>query len=135
MRSSLGKSSAFTNPLAADLGSSSLRLSDLYFFEYFSKSFCVITTSVFTPILLGTSAVWDITLDIVSGDGFVTSGKITYRVNEATIEERDGLSMVAMKAYNETLNLPVLIIASTIEGKFKLGIYVEAHKKVYYFYE
>jgi hypothetical protein len=82
-----------------------------------------------------TIAVWDITLDVVSGDGFVTSGKITYRVNEATIEERDGISMVVMKAYNETLNLPVLIIASTIEGKFKLGVYVEAHKKVYYFYE
>jgi len=82
-----------------------------------------------------TIAVWDITLDVVSEDGFVTSGKITYRVNEATIEERDGISMVVMKAYNETLNLPVLIIASTIEGKFKLGVYVEAHKKVYYFYE
>ena len=82
-----------------------------------------------------TSAVWDITLDVISGDGFVTSGKITYRVNEATIEERDGISMVVMKAYNETLNIPVLIIASTIEGKFKLGVYVEAHKKVYYFYE
>ena len=85
--------------------------------------------------LTTTKAVWEITLDIASEDGFITSGKITYRVNEATIEERDGISMVVMKAYNETLNIPVLIIASTIEGKFKLGVYVEAHKRVYYFYE
>ena len=82
-----------------------------------------------------TNAVWDITLDIVAGDGFVTSGNVTYRVKSATIEERDGVKMVVMDAYNETLDIPVLIIASTIEGKFKIAIYVQAHKKVYYFNE
>jgi len=82
-----------------------------------------------------TNAVWDIVLDVTGDGGFVTSGNITYRVKSTTIEERDGVSMVVMNAYNETLDIPVLMIASTIEGKFKLGIYVEAHKKVYYFYE
>jgi hypothetical protein len=81
------------------------------------------------------SAVWDITLDIIAAEGFITSGDITYRVNKATIEERDGLSMVVMEAYNERLNIPVMIIASTIEGEFKLAIYVQSHKRVYYFYE
>jgi hypothetical protein len=43
--------------------------------------------------------------------------------------------MVVMDSYNEKIQAPVLIIASTINGMFKIGIYVEAHKKVYYFYE
>ena len=81
------------------------------------------------------NAVWDIVLDESTGEGFITSGSITYRVNKTTIEERDGVSMVVMDSYNEKIQAPVLIIASTIEGKFKLGVYVEAHKKVYYFYE
>ena len=81
------------------------------------------------------NAVWDIVLDESTGEGFITSGSITYRVNKTTIEERDGVSMVVMDSYNEKIQTPVLIIASTIEGKFKLGVYVEAHKKVYYFYE
>jgi hypothetical protein len=81
------------------------------------------------------NAVWDIVLDKSTGEGFITSGSITYRVNKTTIEERDGVSMVVMNSYNEKIQAPVLIIASTIEGKFKLGVYVEAHKKVYYFYE
>jgi len=81
------------------------------------------------------NAVWDIVLDESTGEGFITSGSITYRVNKTTIEERDGVSMVVMDSYNEKIQAPVLIIASTIKGKFKLGVYVEAHKKVYYFYE
>jgi hypothetical protein len=81
------------------------------------------------------NAVWDIVLDESTGEGFITSGSITYRVNKTTIEERDGVSMVVMDSYNEKIQAQVLIIASTIEGKFKLGVYVEAHKKVYYFYE
>ena len=81
------------------------------------------------------NAVWDITLDVVAAEGFITSGDITYRVNKATIEERDGISMVVMEAFNERLNIPVMVIASTIEGKFKLAIYVRDHKKAYYFYE
>ncbi len=81
------------------------------------------------------NAVWDITLDVVAGEGFITSGSITYRVNKSTIEQRDGISMVVMEAFNERLNIPVLVIASTIEGKFKLALYVKDHKKVYYFYE
>ena len=80
-------------------------------------------------------AVWDIVLDESTGEGFITSGSITYRVNKTTIEERDGVSMVVMDSYNEKIQTQVLVIASTIEGKFKLGVYVEAHKKVYYFYE
>jgi hypothetical protein len=43
--------------------------------------------------------------------------------------------MVVMNAYNERINAPVTIIASTIEGKFKIVIYVPAHKKSYYFNE
>ena len=81
------------------------------------------------------NAVWDITLDVVAAEGFITSGDITYRVNKATIEERDGISMVVMETFNERLNIPVMIIASTIEGEFKLAIYVQSHKRVYYFYE
>ena len=81
------------------------------------------------------NAVWDITLDVVAAEGFITSGSITYRVNKSTIEQRDGISMVVMEAFNERLNIPVLVIASTIEGKFKLALYVKDHKKVYYFYE
>ena len=81
------------------------------------------------------NAVWDIVLDESTGEGFITSGSITYRVNKTTIEERDGVSMVVMDSYNEKIQSPVLIIASTINGMFKIGIYVEAHKKVYYFYE
>jgi hypothetical protein len=81
------------------------------------------------------NAVWDIVLDESTGEGFITSGSITYRVNKTTIEERDGVSMVVMDSYNEKIQAPVLIIASTIKGMFKIGIYVEAHKKVYYFYE
>ena len=80
-------------------------------------------------------AVWDIVLDESTGEGFITSGSITYRVNSTRIEERDGVSMVVMDSYNEKIQAPVLIIASTINGMFKIGIYVEAHKKVYYFYE
>ena len=80
-------------------------------------------------------AVWDIVLDESTGEGFITSGSITYRVNKTTVEERDGVSMVVMDSYNEKIQAPVLIIASTINGMFKIGIYVEAHKKVYYFYE
>ena len=91
------------------------------------------------------NAIWDIVLDESTGEGFITSGSITYRVNSTKIEERVEwsetrleyytFSMVVMNAYNEKIQAPVLIIASTIEGKFKLGVYVEAHKKVYYFYE
>jgi hypothetical protein len=81
------------------------------------------------------NAVWDIVLDESTGEGFITSGSITYRVNKTTVEERDGVLMIVMDSYNEKIQAPVLIIASTIEGKFKLGVYVEAHKKVYYFYE
>ena len=80
-------------------------------------------------------AIWDIVLDESTGEGFVTSGSITYRINSTRIEERDGVSMVVMDSYNEKIQAPVLIIASTINGMFKIGIYVEAHKKVYYFYE
>ena len=80
-------------------------------------------------------AIWDIVLDASTGEGFVTSGSITYRINSTKIEERDGISMVVMDSYNEKIQAPVLIIASTINGMFKIGIYVEAHKKVYYFYE
>ena len=80
-------------------------------------------------------AVWGIVLDESTGEGFITSGSITYRVNSTRIEERDGVSMVVMDSYNEKIQAPVLIIASTINGMFKIGIYVEAHKKVYYFYE
>jgi hypothetical protein len=81
------------------------------------------------------NAVWDIVLDESTGEGFITSGSITYRINSTRIEERDGVSMVVMDSYNEKIQSPVLIIASTINGMFKIGIYVEAHKKVYYFYE
>jgi hypothetical protein len=91
------------------------------------------------------NAVWDIVLDESTGEGFITSGSITYRVNKTTVEERTEfsdtrleyytISMVVMDAYNEKIQAPVLIIASTTEGKFKLGVNVEAHKKVYYFYE
>jgi len=80
-------------------------------------------------------AIWDIVLDESTGEGFVTSGSITYQINSTRIEERDGVSMVVMDSYNEKIQAPVLIIASTINGMFKIGIYVEAHKKVYYFYE
>jgi len=80
-------------------------------------------------------AVWEITLDESTGEGFITSGSVTYRVNKTTIEERDGISMVVMQAYNERINAPVMVIASTINGMFKLGVFVESHKKVYYFYE
>jgi hypothetical protein len=85
--------------------------------------------------LVATPAVWDIVLDITTGEGFVTSGKITYRVKSTTIEEREGMEMVVMNAYNETLDIPVLMIANTIDDKFRMGIYVQAHKKVYYFQE
>ena len=85
--------------------------------------------------LAATQAVWDIVLDITTGEGFVTSGKITYRVKSTTIEEREGMKMVVMNAYNETLDIPVLMIANTIDDKFRMGIYVQAHKKVYYFQE
>ena len=81
------------------------------------------------------NAVWDIVLDESTGEGFITSGSITYRVNKTTVEERDGVLMIVMDSYNEKIQSPVLIIASTINGMFKIGIYVEAHKKVYYFYE
>lgn len=85
--------------------------------------------------LVATQAVWDIVLDITTGEGFVTSGNITYRVKSTTIEEREGMKMVVMNAYNETLDIPVLMIANTIDNKFRMGIYVQAHKKVYYFQE
>ena len=85
--------------------------------------------------LTTTKAVWEITLDIASEDGFITSGNVTYRVKSVTIEERNGISMVVMNAYNETLDIPVLVIANTVDGKFRIAIYVEAHKKVYYFQE
>ena len=85
--------------------------------------------------LVATQSVWDIVLDITTGEGFVTSGKITYRVKSTTIEEREGMKMVVMNAYNETLDIPVLMIANTIDDKFRMGIYVQAHKKVYYFQE
>ena len=81
------------------------------------------------------SGIWDITIDVDGENGFVTSGAITYRVNNITIKEQDGVSMVVMDAFNERLGVPVMIIASTIEGKFKIAVYVEARKKVYYFYE
>lgn len=85
--------------------------------------------------LKATKAVWEITLDVVSGDGFVTSGDVTYRVKSSTIEERNGIKMVVMDAYNETLDIPVLMITNTVDGKYKMAIYVQAHKKVYYFFE
>jgi len=85
--------------------------------------------------LVATQSVWDIVLDITTGEGFVTSGKITYRVKSTTIEEREGMKMVVMNAYNETLDIPVLMIANIIDDKFRMGIYVQAHKKVYYFQE
>ena len=78
---------------------------------------------------------WEITLDVTSGEGFITSGSITYRVNSTTFEEQNGLEMIAMQAYNERINAPVMIIAGNVDGRFKLGIFVESHKKVYYFYE
>jgi len=81
------------------------------------------------------SAVWDITLDVVTGEGFITSGSITYRVNKTTFQDQDGISMIVMDTFNERLDIPVTLIASTIDGKFKLGAFVQAHKKVYYFYE
>ena len=34
------------------------------------------------------SAVWDITLDVVTGEGFITSGSITYRVNKTTFQDQ-----------------------------------------------
>ena len=67
-------------------------------------------------------AIWDIVLDESTGEGFITSGSITYRVNKTRIEERDGVSMVVMDSYNEKIQAPVLIIASTINGMFKIGI-------------
>lgn len=85
--------------------------------------------------LTTTKAVWEITLDIASEDGFITSGNVTYRVKSVTIEERNDVKMVVMNAYNETLDIPVLVIANTVDGKFRIAIYVEAHKKVYYFFE
>ena len=81
------------------------------------------------------SAVWDITLDVVTGEGFVTSGSITYRVNKTTFQDQDGISMIVMDTFNERLDIPITLIASTIDGKFKLGAFVQAHKKAYYFYE
>jgi hypothetical protein len=81
------------------------------------------------------SGIWDITIDIAAENGFVTSGAITYRVNKITIREQDGISMAVMDAFNERLGVPVMIIASTIDDKFKIAVYVEARKKVYYFYE
>ena len=80
-------------------------------------------------------ATWDIVLDIISGEGFITSGDITYRVRSVEIKEQDNTSMVVMNTYNETLEAPILAIASTINNKFKLGLYVETYRKVYYFYE
>ena len=80
-------------------------------------------------------ATWDIVLDITSGEGFITSGDITYRVRSVEIKEQDNTSMVVMNTYNETLEAPILAIASTINNKFKLGLYVETYRKVYYFYE
>ena len=80
-------------------------------------------------------ATWDIVLDITSGEGFITSGDITYRVRSVEIKEQDNTSMVVMNTYNETLEVPILVIASTINNKFKLGLYVETYRKVYYFYE
>ena len=81
------------------------------------------------------SAAWDITLDVVTGEGFITSGSITYRVNKTTFQDQDGISMIVMDTFNERLDIPITLIASTIDGKFKLGAFVQAHKKVYYFYE
>ena len=81
------------------------------------------------------SGIWDITIDVDAENGFVTSGAITYRVNKITIREQDGVSMAVMDAFSERLGVPVMIIASTIDDKFKLAVYVEARKKVYYFYE
>jgi hypothetical protein len=81
------------------------------------------------------SGIWDITIDVDGENGFVTSGTITYRVNNITIKEQDGVSMAVMDAFNERLGVPVMIIASTIDDKFKIAVYVEARKKVYYFYE
>ena len=81
------------------------------------------------------NATWDITLDIVTGEGFITSGSITYRVNKTTFQDQEGISMIIMDTFNERLDIPITIIASTIDGKFKLGAFVQAHKKVYYFYE
>ena len=69
-------------------------------------------------------ATWDIVLDITSGEGFITSGDITYRVRSVEIKEQDNTSMVVMNTYNETLEVPILAIASTINNKFKLGLYV-----------
>ena len=85
--------------------------------------------------LAATQAIWDIVLDITSGEGFITSGDITYRVRSVEIKEQDNTSMVVMNTYNETLEAPILAIASTINNKFKLGLYVETYRKVYYFYE
>lgn len=85
--------------------------------------------------LTAMKAVWVITLDIASEDGFITSGNVTYRIKSIAIEERDGMSMVVMEAYNETLDIPVLVIANTVNNKFRIAIYAETHKKVYYFYE
>ena len=81
------------------------------------------------------SGIWDITIDVDGENGFVTSGTITYRVNKITIKEQDGISMAVMDAFSERLGVPVMIIASTINDKFKIAVYVEARKKVYYFYE
>jgi hypothetical protein len=81
------------------------------------------------------NAVWDITLDVVTGEGFITSGSITYRVNKTTFQDQEGIPMIIMDTFNERLDIPVTLIASTIDGKFKLGAFVQAHKKVYYFYE
>jgi len=81
------------------------------------------------------NGIWDITIDVDAENGFVTSGEITYRVNKITIREQDGISMAVMDAFSERLGVPVMIIASTIDDKFKLAVYVEARKKVYYFYE
>lgn len=80
-------------------------------------------------------AIWDITLDTITGEGFVTSGSITYRVNKTTIQDQEDISLVVMETFNERLDIPITLIASTINGKFKLGAFVPAHKKVYYFYE
>jgi hypothetical protein len=80
-------------------------------------------------------AIWDITIDVAEGNGFITSGAITYRINNVSIKEQDGVSMVVMDTFNERLGVPVIVIASTIDNKFKIAVYVEARKKVYYFYE
>jgi hypothetical protein len=79
--------------------------------------------------------VWDIVLDSEDGTGFITSGSITYRVKSTEIKEQDGVEMVVMQAFNERIDLPVMVIAGVIDGRFKMGVFVEAHKTVYYFYE